>query len=155
MAPDELPTFLLPSNPYKSLTEAILAQFHNLFKARWIFANSFDELEHDTFQALAEICPIVPIGPLIDVGEESSQDEIKADLWKSADHCLDWLETQEPKSVVYVSVGSVVVLSATEMAEFAFGLRNSGRPFLWVVCNALTLFTCDRFRIYFVFIFCK
>lgn len=133
MAPDELPTFILPSNIYKSLTVAILAQFHNLFNARWILANSFDELEHDTFQALSEISPIVPIGPLVDVGEESRKDEIKADLWKSADHCLDWLETQEPNSVVYVSVGSVVMLSANDMAEFAYGLRNSGRPFLWVV----------------------
>ncbi|KAI0492535.1 hypothetical protein KFK09_026808 [Dendrobium nobile] len=133
MAPDELPTFILPSNPYKSLTEAILAQFHNISKARWIFANSFDELEHDTFKALEEVVPIIPIGPLVDVGEKSFEDKIKADLWKSADHCLDWLETQKPNSVVYVSVGSVVRLSADEMAEFAFGLRNSGRPFLWVV----------------------
>ncbi|XP_020583514.1 putative UDP-glucose glucosyltransferase [Phalaenopsis equestris] len=133
IAPDELPTFILQSNPYKSLTEAILAQFHNISKARWIFSNSFDELEHETLTVFAEISPIIPIGPLVDVGEELEQEEIKADLWKSADHCLDWLATQETNSVVYVSLGSVVMLPANEMAEFAYGLRNSGRPFLWVV----------------------
>jgi UDP:flavonoid glycosyltransferase YjiC (YdhE family) len=34
---------------------------------------------------------------------------------------------------VYASVGSVVVLSAEEVAEMAHGLASTGRPFLWVV----------------------
>lgn len=132
MASHDLPTFLLPSNPYKSLTTAILAQFHNIHKARWVFANSFDELEHDAFEALSGIFPIIPVGPLIDLGE-FSQEKITADIWKTADHCLAWLNVQKPRSVVYVSLGSIVMLSADEMAELAFGLKKSGRPFLWVV----------------------
>jgi UDP:flavonoid glycosyltransferase YjiC (YdhE family) len=34
---------------------------------------------------------------------------------------------------VYASVGSIVVLSAEEVAEMAHGLASTGRPFLWVV----------------------
>ncbi|KAK8916550.1 hypothetical protein KSP39_PZI022237 [Platanthera zijinensis] len=132
MTSDDLPTFLLPSNPFKSLTTAILAQFHNIYKARWVFANSFDELEHNAFEALSGIFPIIPVGPLLDLGE-FSQEKIKADIWKTADHCLAWLKEQKSKSVVYVSLGSIVMLSADEMAELAFGLKNSGRQFLWVV----------------------
>ncbi|KAH0458195.1 hypothetical protein IEQ34_013510 [Dendrobium chrysotoxum] len=133
MRPEDLPTFLLPSNPYKPLTNVILAQFENISKARWVFANSFEELERDAFDAIAGRLPtpVIPVGPLIEAGEP--QEKIKADMWKAEDRCIEWLDKQEKRSVVYVSVGSVVMLNSSEMQELAFGLRNSGRPFLWVV----------------------
>ena len=59
-------------------------------------------------------------------------DSLKGDLWKVAD-CEDWLDKQKEKSVVYMSVGSIVVLSEAEIVEMAEGLRESGQPFLWVV----------------------
>ncbi|KAK8947299.1 hypothetical protein KSP39_PZI006605 [Platanthera zijinensis] len=132
MSPDDLPTFLLPSNPYKPLTKVILAQFHNISKARWVFANSFEELERDAFKAMAKVSPVIPIGPLVDCGE-SQLGKIKADMWKTADHCLDWLDKHRDRSVVYISAGSIVMLSSAEMQELAYGLKDSGRPFLWVV----------------------
>lgn len=139
MRPEDLPTFLLPSNPYKPLKTVILAQFSNISKARWVFANSFEELERDAFRAIEGISPAIPVGPLVEAGEP--QEEIKADLWKAAENCIEWLDKQEKRSVVYVSAGSIVMLSCDEMHEIAFGLRNSGRPFLWVVmllCSALS-----------------
>ncbi|OAY76303.1 Limonoid UDP-glucosyltransferase [Ananas comosus] len=45
------PSFLHPSNPYKLLADTILASFGNLGKARWLLANSFNELEHDAIAA--------------------------------------------------------------------------------------------------------
>ncbi|PKA63569.1 Limonoid UDP-glucosyltransferase [Apostasia shenzhenica] len=132
LAPADLPTFLLPSNPYKPLKNVILAQFHNIQKARWVFANSFEELEKEAFAAIAGVSPVIPVGPLID-GASEEEEKIKADLWRAADHCLEWLDCREAASVVYVSAGSIVMLSKEEMTELAFGLRSSGRPFLWVV----------------------
>ncbi|XP_020591581.1 limonoid UDP-glucosyltransferase-like [Phalaenopsis equestris] len=131
MGPQDLPTFLLPSNPYKPLTKVILAQFHNISRARWVFANSFEELERDAFKAIAELLPVIPVGPLVDAGEP--QEKVRADIWKAADHCLDWLDKHERRSVVYISAGSIVMLSSEEMQELAHGFKNSGRPFLWVV----------------------
>ncbi|XP_020594378.1 UDP-glycosyltransferase 84A1-like, partial [Phalaenopsis equestris] len=130
MRPDDLPTFLLPSNPYKPLKNVILGQFKNISKARWVFANSFEALESDAFKAIEGISPVIPVGPLVESGEP--QEEIKADLWKAADGCIGWLDRQEKRSVVYVSMGSIVMLSSDEMHELAFGLKNSGWPFLWV-----------------------
>ncbi|XP_020101096.1 cinnamate beta-D-glucosyltransferase-like [Ananas comosus] len=121
----DVPSFLHPSNPYKLLADTILASFGNLGKARWLLANSFNELEHDAIAAFSSLRPLTPVGPLTD--------PFRGDLLTPADDCMSWLDAQERQSVAYVSVGSVVVLTADEMAEMAWGLRDSGRPFLWVV----------------------
>ena len=50
------------------------------------------------------------------------------------DHtCIEWLDTQITGSVLYVSVGSLACMDSGELSEVAWGLANSGQPFLWVV----------------------
>ena len=130
----DVPSFLLPSNPYKLLTDAILKQFRTIHKASWVFVNSFYELEPEVVDALPGISPppppLIPVGPLVELEEEGA---VRGDMIKSADDCVGWLDAQAPRSVVYASLGSVVVLSAEELAEMAHGLASTGRPFLWVV----------------------
>ncbi|XP_008806065.1 gallate 1-beta-glucosyltransferase-like [Phoenix dactylifera] len=135
LRPEDLPSFLLPSNPYKSLTDAILQQFQKISKATWVLANTFEELESDAIKAISELSPLIPVGPLVEADDgEESQKAIKGDMFEAAD-CMEWLDAQDPLSVVYMSVGSVVVLSREEMEEMACGLKNIGRPFIWVVRN--------------------
>ncbi|CAL4958363.1 unnamed protein product [Urochloa decumbens] len=133
----ELPSFLLPSNPYTLITDAILAQFGNIGAASWVFVNSFPELERDVLAALPGVAPrpppppLIPIGPLVDLDGE---DTVRGDMIEAADgECVAWLDAHPPRSVVYASVGSVVELSADEVAEMAHGLASTGLPFLWVV----------------------
>ncbi|OEL35982.1 Cinnamate beta-D-glucosyltransferase [Dichanthelium oligosanthes] len=132
----EVPSFLLPSNPFKLFTEAVLGQFRNIGRASWVFVNSFSELERDVLAALPGVTPrppqLIPVGPLIEL-EEDGGAAVRGDMIKAADDCVGWLDTQAPRSVVYASVGSIVVLSADEVAEMAHGLASTGRPFLWVV----------------------
>jgi hypothetical protein len=47
--------------------------------------------------------------------------------------CIEWLDTQAPGSVLYVSFGSLAAMDSGEFVEVAWGLANSGHPFLWVV----------------------
>ncbi|XP_002962811.2 isoflavone 7-O-glucosyltransferase 1 [Selaginella moellendorffii] len=47
--------------------------------------------------------------------------------------CLDWLDTQEPDSVLYVAFGSIAKLSQEEFEELALGLEASKVPFLLTV----------------------
>nr|CAB3483535.1 unnamed protein product [Digitaria exilis] len=47
--------------------------------------------------------------------------------------CIGWLDTQPPGSVLYVSFGSLAAMDSGEFIEVAWGLANSGHPFLWVV----------------------
>lgn len=137
----DVPSFLLPSNPFKLLADEILKQFRTIHKASWVFVNSFSELERDVVDALPGLSPppppLIPVGPLVELQEDSA---VRGDMLKAADGVVGWLDAQAPRSVVYASLGSVVVLSAEQLAELAHGLASSGRPFLWVVrpdCSAM------------------
>jgi len=48
------------------------------------------------------------------------------------DH-IKWLDDKAKESVVYVSFGSMAVLDEEQMEELAYGLRDNGSYFLWVV----------------------
>ncbi|CAL5189413.1 unnamed protein product [Lathyrus oleraceus] len=56
-----------------------------------------------------------------------------SNLWKEEPECLEWLNSKEPNSVVYVNFGSITVMTNDQMIEFAWGLANSKIPFLWVI----------------------
>jgi hypothetical protein len=140
MSVADVPSFLLPSNPYKLLVDAIIAQFRTIGRASWVLVNSFTELERDVAAALPGVTPrppeLIPVGPLIELdGQDGGggNGAVRGDLMKAADDCVEWLDAQPPRSVVYASVGSVVLLNAEEVGEMAHGLAATGRPFLWVV----------------------
>ncbi|KAL6218868.1 hypothetical protein ACLB2K_012075 [Fragaria x ananassa] len=47
--------------------------------------------------------------------------------------CLKWLDSKKPRSVVYVSFGSMVRFADSQLLEIATGLEASGQDFIWVV----------------------
>ncbi|KAJ8570393.1 hypothetical protein K7X08_037365 [Anisodus acutangulus] len=49
---------------------------------------------------------------------------------------LDWLDKQEPDSVIYVSFGSSTSLSNEEIEQLAIGLEKSLQKFIWVIRDA-------------------
>ncbi|KAJ4801445.1 Glycosyltransferase [Rhynchospora pubera] len=132
MTPEEIPSFLLPSGPFKPISNAILEQFHIIDKVSKVFVNSYTELEPEVTAAIAKYVNLIPVGPLVEPDNES-RSTLRGDLIKAADDCLEWLDTQAPKSVIYISIGSIVSLTKEEMAMMAHELMTSGRPFLWVV----------------------
>ncbi|CAN4103375.1 unnamed protein product [Withania somnifera] len=50
--------------------------------------------------------------------------------------CLDWLNKQPPKSVLYVSFGTTTSFSPEQIKELAIGLELSKHRFIWVLRNA-------------------
>ncbi|KAL6010436.1 hypothetical protein ACLOJK_000868 [Asimina triloba] len=133
LSADEMPTFLLPSNPYAVFGEAILGQFKNLSRASCVLVDSFEELERPVIEGMSRVYPITPIGPLFVSNDDGSvENKIRGDLWKAED-CVEWLDSHPPSSVVYISFGSIVALERDQMEEMAGGVGKSGRPFLWVV----------------------
>ncbi|KAI7726616.1 hypothetical protein M8C21_025190, partial [Ambrosia artemisiifolia] len=72
--------------------------------------------------------PIFTIGPLHKTVTACSTSFLEEDT-----SCISWLDKQEPKSVIYVSLGSLANLDEKVAIEVAWGLVNSNQPFLWVV----------------------
>uniref|UniRef100_A0A251T1U6 Putative UDP-glucuronosyl/UDP-glucosyltransferase n=1 Tax=Helianthus annuus TaxID=4232 RepID=A0A251T1U6_HELAN len=54
-------------------------------------------------------------------------------LFEEDKTCIGWLDQQPPKSVLYVSFGSIATLTRDQLMEFWYGLVNSKKRFLWVI----------------------
>ncbi|KAI3519893.1 hypothetical protein L1887_09113 [Cichorium endivia] len=95
-----------------------------------IIWNTFKELEEPALEIICHDYPVpsFTIGPLNKYFSSSSSSLIEQDKT-----ILSWLDTQAPKSVIYVSFGSAASITDSEFQQVAYGLINIGLPFLWVV----------------------
>ncbi|OAY69545.1 UDP-glycosyltransferase 73B5 [Ananas comosus] len=117
--------------------------------------NSFYELEPDYVRHFREAMGhrAWHVGPIALFGrggallqqrlhlKEKQKDEEEAQERKeqaheptgSSSYLLEWLDRNPPGSVLYVCLGSMGRLGATQLAQLAFSLEASGCPFIWVV----------------------
>ncbi|KAF5185305.1 Glycosyltransferase [Thalictrum thalictroides] len=51
-------------------------------------------------------------------------------------HCVKWLDSRKPNSVIYVSLGSMCRLTPKQFMEIGLGLEASQQSFIWVVKGA-------------------
>jgi hypothetical protein len=116
----------------KIIFEVIAKNNHYLKAADWLICNSSFDLEPAAFSVAPEI---IPIGPLLasNRGQNSA-----GHFWQEDTTCLEWLDQQPPRSVMYVAFGSFTVFDETQFQELALGLELSNRPFLWVVRPDIT-----------------
>ncbi|KAK4804852.1 hypothetical protein SAY86_004669 [Trapa natans] len=132
-----LPSFLRTTDPADGMVEFIKGETSRAARASAILLNTFYDLEHEVLDGFKTMLPPVhPIGPLqylVDGLPESDLKLIGSNLWKEDQECLHWLDTKEPNSVVYVNFGSITVVTADQLVEFAWGLANSNHTFLWVI----------------------
>ncbi|KAL0689005.1 hypothetical protein Bca4012_088682 [Brassica carinata] len=132
---NEIPSFLHPSCRYSIFADLILQQIKRLPKTSSVLIDTFEELERDIIDHMSQLCPEViinPIGPLFMMAKTTSSD-IKGDISDSANQCMEWLDSKDPSSIVYISFGTVVHVKREQIDEIAHGLLNSGLSFLWVV----------------------
>ncbi|KAK9707073.1 hypothetical protein RND81_07G170800 [Saponaria officinalis] len=47
--------------------------------------------------------------------------------------CLEWLDSKEPESVIYICFGSTTKFSGPQLKEIALALESSGQQFIWVL----------------------
>ncbi|XP_047314964.1 hydroquinone glucosyltransferase-like [Impatiens glandulifera] len=96
--------------------------------AEGIMVNTFNDLESTvikTLQSNEETPAIYPVGPLVRMEIGSVKD-------LEGSECLDWLDTQPPGSVLFVSFGSGGTHTHAQMTELAHGLELSEQRFIWV-----------------------
>ncbi|XP_077219324.1 7-deoxyloganetin glucosyltransferase-like isoform X1 [Tasmannia lanceolata] len=125
------------TDPNNSVLKFIAEETQNSFKASAIVLNTFDDLEHEVISAMRSInLRVYTIGPLTlhcRLMPQSSLKSITTNLWKEERECLEWLDKQEPASVLYVNFGSLTLVTKQQLNEFAWGLANTKHPFLWII----------------------
>ncbi|TYH82017.1 hypothetical protein ES332_D02G027700v1 [Gossypium tomentosum] len=141
LATRDLPSFVTASNVYRWALSLFQEQMDILADESnpKILVNTFDALEQEALNAI-ENFNMVGIGPLIPSSFLNSNDSLdnslRTDLFQSdSKDYIQWLDSKPKSAVVYVSFGSIAVLTKQQVEEIARALISSRRPFLWVVRN--------------------
>uniref|UniRef100_A0A0E0MNB1 Glycosyltransferase n=1 Tax=Oryza punctata TaxID=4537 RepID=A0A0E0MNB1_ORYPU len=112
------------------LTSVVAATAHSR-KARALLLNTTISMEHPALTHLAQhMRDVFAIGPLHAM---SPAPAAATSLWRHDDGCMAWLDSQPNMSVVYVSLGSLTVITREQFTELLSGLVAAGYPFLWVL----------------------
>eukprot|EP01018_Ginkgo_biloba_P016933 Gb_36915 [translate_table: standard] len=101
--------------------------------------NTFYELESESVDYFEKVNgPVRTIGPLLP--PEAFQDgrkiipgALEMDVNTDERTCLQWLDRQRARSVLYISFGSEKSVSCAQITELAVGLERSRQKFLWVL----------------------
>ncbi|PON36679.1 UDP-glucuronosyl/UDP-glucosyltransferase [Parasponia andersonii] len=95
-------------------------ELHNTYRA---IEGSLVELLVNKKNSGKKMWAIGPLPQMKNSTELRSQDKF----------LIEWLNKQEPKSVLYVCFGTTTTFSDKEIKELALGLEQSGVKFLWVL----------------------
>ncbi|XLR46546.1 hypothetical protein S83_031206 [Arachis hypogaea] len=134
----DLPDFIRTTDPNDPMLQFLMELTDKAHNANAVVLNTFDELEGEVVNALSSMLPAVyTIGPFPSFSYHNPEDQqleiLGSNLWKEDTVCLEWLDSKEPRSVIYVNFGSITVISPEKLSEFAWGLANSKKPFLWII----------------------
>ncbi|CAK9171809.1 unnamed protein product [Ilex paraguariensis] len=109
-------------------------------RARGLILNTFEELERPILSHIRTVCPnLYTIGPQhahlkTKLAAAATPYSLSSNsLWEEDKSCITWLDAQQSKSVIYVSFGSLTMMTRDQLMEFWHGLVNSGKRFLWVI----------------------
>ncbi|KAL8224082.1 hypothetical protein R6Q57_019557 [Mikania cordata] len=145
----------LPSFCRSEIKNYTLQQVVNITRrsidAHALILNTFDDLEGPILSQIRKHCPnIYTIGPLHAHLKSRSLSTLESSnsFYKEDKTCLHWLDQQSPKSVLYVSFGSLATLERDQFLEFWHGLVNSKKPFLWVIRKDLVLGKSDEDKLH-------
>ncbi|KAK0592260.1 hypothetical protein LWI29_015909 [Acer saccharum] len=132
----DLPSFCRAEDPLDRNIQLFMSETRSSPRAQGLILNTFDDLEGPILSLIRTHCPnIYTIGPLqahlktrVPSGMQSTNG-----FWEVDRSCMAWLDKQPPKTVIYVSYGSITMLSREDVMELWHGLVDSNKRFLWVV----------------------
>jgi UDP-glucosyl transferase 73C len=116
------------------LRQFVVQTLQSLTDGWGMLINTFEELEPQHLMHFRNLSgkPIWSIGPVLPPSFTGKAGRGKiADI--SEDELVRWLDSQRPRSVVYVSFGSQIFLSERQTVALARGLEASGQPFIWAI----------------------
>ncbi|XP_051188879.1 UDP-glucosyltransferase UGT13248 [Lolium perenne] len=138
LEPADLPTFLTVPDDCPAYLDLLVSQFVGLDAADHVLVNSFHELQPQESEYMASMWGAKTVGPTVPSAylDNRLPDDVSYGFHLHTPTTATtkaWLDAQAPRSVAYVSFGSIAAPGPEHMAEVAEGLYNSGKAFLWVV----------------------
>ncbi|KAL6200268.1 hypothetical protein ACLB2K_030050 [Fragaria x ananassa] len=122
----------LPISPWDTIEKfmELIIDVHDVKISSAIICNTTICLDESSLARIQKHCRarIFCMGPLHKITTAASSSILEEDT-----SCIEWLDKQSHKSVIYVSLGSIASIGENELAEMAWGLANSKQPFLWVI----------------------
>ncbi|WMV19721.1 hypothetical protein MTR67_013106 [Solanum verrucosum] len=132
----DLPSYCRATDLDIPIIQHVIKQGKHIVQAQALILNTFEALEGPILSQFRALCPnIYAIGPLhtqLKAKLASQSLPTSNSLWKEDMSCIDWLNKQPNKSVLFVSIGSLATMSKAQFLEFWYGLVNSKTNFLWV-----------------------
>ncbi|XP_075642724.1 7-deoxyloganetin glucosyltransferase-like [Castanea sativa] len=133
----DIPSFVRTTDENDVMFNFFIRETESVSRASAVILNTFDLFEKDVLDALSNMLPcLYTIGPLVsfvDQIKDNNLESIGSNLWKEEPGCVEWLNSKEPNSVVYVNYGSITIMTPRQLIEFAWGLANSEKHFLWII----------------------
>ncbi|XP_037414483.1 UDP-glycosyltransferase 87A2-like [Triticum dicoccoides] len=120
----------------KKTVNHVLAAVSSIKNAQCLLFTTMYELEAGVINSLRSAlpCPVLPVGPCIPyMTLEDQHSKSNGEVTTSPGDCFTWLDSQPVNSVLYVSLGSFLSVSASQLDEIALGLASSGVRFLWIL----------------------
>ncbi|KAL2345114.1 hypothetical protein Fmac_006399 [Flemingia macrophylla] len=105
-------------------------------KSYGIIINTFEELEEAYVKDYKKVKndKVWCIGPVSLCNKDALDKAQRGNLASiNEHHCLKWLDSHQPKSVIYVCFGSLCNLIPSQLVELALALEDAKRPFVWVI----------------------
>ncbi|CAN6335558.1 unnamed protein product [Urochloa humidicola] len=137
----DMPTFFTEKTQ-NYLSKMVLTAFRELFEQMdqeksTVLVNTFDALEDVALKAIQPYMDVFAVGPAVPpLGalQHKNASEAQIHLFKHDEkNCMEWLDMQLDKSVIYLSFGSLLSYTKRQAEEIFHGLQNHGQPYLWVV----------------------
>ncbi|KAK6145437.1 hypothetical protein DH2020_022257 [Rehmannia glutinosa] len=137
----DIPGFCRVENIDDPGLQAVRTETRKTTKATGLILNTFEDMEGPILDQIRKHIPnLYSIGPLHahlkarleSKGMESSYRH-SSSFWEEDQSCMAWLDSQPANSVIFVSFGSITILTRDELLEFWYGLVNSKQRFLWVI----------------------
>ncbi|KMS96380.1 hypothetical protein BVRB_9g225560 [Beta vulgaris subsp. vulgaris] len=141
----DFPDFCRANNPASDvMIQRISKQAKQFRKASGFILNTFEDLEAPLLSYMRSHFPnMYVVGPLhLHLKERILRKETTTSttllsycsnsLWHEDKSCIEWLDAQPLRSVIFCSFGSHVCLTKEQLMEFWQGLVNSGTRFLWI-----------------------
>lgn len=133
----DLPSFCRIKEVEDPIIQLVIQEAKHIPVAQGLVFNTFEQLEGPILSEMRSICSnVYAIGPLHAHLKSRVAAETPAatsnSIWEEDSSCISWLHKQPSKSVIYVSVGSLAVMTKHQLYEIWHGLVNSGSRFLWV-----------------------